>query len=263
MNTLWSRIDQLSHDRTIRLDASLKLAKEFNVQARSRVEWLNNAEHQLKQHALTTSTSAAVSSSSHYHHHPHHHQPTPIIADNQHDIIELIEVQQNFVRDLQEQESLMRQCLELGQRLLNDCIPEAVINLKHWIVVLQSRWDDVNRACDERTRLLNEQLQQCKENELALDELLAWLQGAEATLTALEQKPIAQSLDAVEQLLVDHQEFLNDMQSRQSKVERITKMGVVRDSQDIFGYHHNQAAAQGAASSMSQDLKKKSSSIKT
>lgn len=139
----------------------------------------------------------------------------------------------------------MRQCLELGQRLLADCIPEAVINLKHWLVVLQSRWDDVHRLCDERTRVLNEQLQQCKENELALDELLAWLQGAEATLTALEQKPIAQNIEAVEQLLVDHQEFLNDMQSRQTKVEKVTKSAASS---------HDYAA---------QEMKKKSTSIKT
>lgn len=138
----------------------------------------------------------------------------------------------------------MRQCLDLGDQLLSDCIPEAVINLKHWIVVLQSRWDDVNRLCDERTRALNEQLQQCKENELALDELLAWLQGAEATLTALEQKPIAQNIEAVDQLLGDHQEFLNDMQSRQPKVEKITKSGLVRDD-----FHHH-------------DMKKKSTSTK-
>ena len=203
MNSLWERIERMSQDRTVRLESALKLAKEFNAQARSRIEWLNNAELQLKQSSMVSLHG----------------------VENQHDILEAIESQQSFVHDLEEQESLMRTCVELGQQLLSDCIPEAVINLKHWLVVLQSRWDDVSRACDDRTRALNEQLQQCKENELALDELLAWLQGAEATLTALEQKPIAQSIDAVEQLLADHQEFLNDMHSRQPRVEKITKSG--------------------------------------
>ena len=43
MNQLWSRIEELSQDRTNRLDLALKLAKEFNVQVRSRLEWLSAA----------------------------------------------------------------------------------------------------------------------------------------------------------------------------------------------------------------------------
>lgn len=230
MNELWTRVDALSQDRTVRLEQALKLAKEFNVQARSRIEWLNNAEQQLKLIQMTNQ-----------------------LVDNQHEIMELIESQQNFVRDLQDQEALMRQCLDLGHTLLNDCIPEAVINLKHWIVVLQSRWDEVNKLCDEKTNQLNDALQTCKENENMLDELLAWLQGAEATLTALEQKPITNNLEAVEQLLQDHQEFLNEMQGRQVKVERITKNSAVKDP----------AAAADSYSAYAQDVKKKSNSIKT
>lgn len=48
MNDLWERVDALSRDRTARLDAALKLAKEFNAQVRSRLEWLGSAELQLK-----------------------------------------------------------------------------------------------------------------------------------------------------------------------------------------------------------------------
>lgn len=86
MNSLWTRIEQLAQERTVRLDGSLKLAKEFNVQARSRLEWLNNAEHQLKHMSSPVTTGAGA-----------------MHVDNQHDIVELIENQQNFVHDLQEQ----------------------------------------------------------------------------------------------------------------------------------------------------------------
>jgi dystonin len=151
------------------------------------------------------------------------------------------------MRDLQEQELLVKQCATLGQRLLDSCIPEAVINLKHWLAVLHSRWDEICQLSEQKYKRLSEALETCKENESILNELLAWLQGAEATLTALEQKPIANNLEIVEQLLQDHQEFLNDMQSRQGRVERITKSSSIKDADSLNTY----------------ELRKKSSSIRT
>ena len=38
-----------------------------------------------------------------------------------------------------------------------------------------------------------------------LDELLAWLMGAEATLTAQQQQPVPDNIPIIEQLLHDHQ----------------------------------------------------------
>ena len=205
MNDLWSRVEELSRDRTIRLEEALKLAKEFNAQVRSRSEWLSNAEQALKYNTNITFT------------------------DNESELLELIEIHQNFVRDLQDQEKLVQQCLELGQQLLSSCIPEATINLNHWIAVLQTRWEEVNELSEQKCKKLQDALEMCKENENILNELLAWLQGAEATLTALEQKPIINNLEQVEQLLIDHQDFQNEMQARQVNVERITKSSSVKD----------------------------------
>ena len=204
MNQLWSRVDDLSKDRTVRLDMALKLAKEFNLQVRSRLEWLSAAEQQLKY--------------------------TPNLPlETESEIIEQIESHQNFVRDLQEQESLVKQCVQLGQQLISSCIPEALINLKHSIAVVQSRWDEINQICEQKCKRLSDALEANKENEKTLSELLAWIQVAEATLTALEQKPIVSNIDHVEQLLADHQEFQAQMQARQMKVERITKNTFTRE----------------------------------
>ena len=228
MNDLWSRVDELSKDRSVRLDTALKLAKEFNAQVRSRLEWLAAAEQLLK------SNNGQLGQ-----------------VDTEAEIIEQIESQQNFVRDLQDQEKLVKQCLTLGHELLDTCIPESVMNLKHSVAVVQSRWDEINQLCEHKCKRLSESLEVCKENENLLNELLAWLQGAEATLSALEQKPIISNLEQVEQLLADHQEFQNEMQSRQVKVERITKNSAVKDSPQDAHYIYQ------------QDLKKKSISVKS
>jgi len=221
MNQLWSRIEELSQDRTNRLDLALKLAKEFNVQVRSRLEWLSAAEQQLKYSTqIQTSNNNEIES----------------------EILEQIELHQNFVRDLQEQESLVKQCIQLGQQLIGSCIPEALINLKHSIAVVQSRWDEINQICEQKCTRLSDSLEACKENEKMLSELTAWLQVAEATLTALEQKPIVNNLEQVEQLLADHQEFQTQLQARQVKVEKITK--------NIFNAEISATAAVASATSV-------------
>ena len=57
---------------------------------------------------------------------------------------------------------------------------------------------------------------------------------------ALDQKPIVNNLEMVEQLLVDHQDFQNEMQSRQVNVERITKSSSVREqAHENYPYHEN------------------------
>ncbi|CAF0875804.1 unnamed protein product, partial [Brachionus calyciflorus] len=211
MNNLWQQVDALSKDRTNRLDTALKLAKEFQAQVRSCIEWLNNAEQMLK--------SDWKKCCSH---------------DNENEIRANIDEHQMFIRNLNEQKVHIDQCLELGAHLLSNCIPEAVITLKHCVVLVQSRWDEVNKLSDEKLSNLIEALDNFKENENLLNELLIWLQGAEATLTALEQKPIVNNLELVEQLLRDQLDFQNELQMRQSKVDKFVKNGSSKEFESIL-----------------------------
>jgi len=119
---------------------------------------------------------------------------------------------------------------------------EALTNLKHSIAVVQLRWDKINQICEQKCTRLSDSLEACKENEKMLSELTAWLQVAEATLTALEQKPIVNNLEQVEQLLADHQEFQTQLQARQVKVEKITK--------NIFNAEISATAAVASATSV-------------
>jgi len=205
MNQLWSRIEHLSQERTARLERALVLADKFNTRVRSCLEWLGNAEQQLKYSNSASQLTDATSEA---------------------EILEQIELHQSFVRSLQTQEQKINECMQLGHELIGSCIPEALVNLKHSLAVVQSRWDEINQLSELKCKRLSDSLEVCKENEKMLNELLAWLQVAEATLTALEQKQIVNSLDQCEQLLADHQEFKAQMQSRQLKVERITKSSV-------------------------------------
>lgn len=202
-------MDSLAGERSLRLQKAHQLASQFHQQTKSRLDWLNKAEQELKQSNCSVAN---------------------LLTDNQSELIELIESHQAFCKDLSEQSEPVTQCLHLGQEILADCIAESASTLTHWLAVVQTKWLECNRLCQERTQKLDEALSVCRENENMLDELLAWLQGAEATLTALEQKSIPSNLEIVEQLLQDHQDFQNEIQSRQTNVERITKSSSIRDT---------------------------------
>lgn len=57
----------------------------------------------------------------------------------------------------------------------------------------------------QREQRLSDHLRSLRDILDLLDELLNWLIGAEATLTALEAEPLPDEIPPLEQLIVDHQ----------------------------------------------------------
>ena len=82
----------------------------------------------------------------------------------------------------------------------------------------------------QRGQKLDEALGQIRSASALLDELMGWLTGAEATLTAQDLQPIPENIPIIEQLIHDHETFDGDIQTRQPDVERITKTGKRRPS---------------------------------
>lgn len=196
MNNLWDDVEELSKDRTKRLDDSLKLASEFNHSARSCLEWLKNTELIIKQDWKKF---------------------------DENEIPILIKNHEEFVKYLDENRPMIEQCLNLGNNLLENCIPEAVINLKHLITLIQNKSDEIFKLSDEKLNCLNEAFENFKKYDNLLNELLIWLQGAEATLKALDQKPLSNKSEIIDQLIKDHNDFQNELQQRQIKIDTILK----------------------------------------
>ena len=203
MNDKWDRVTELSFNYATRLEGAVDLAREFHKNIKSRLDWLNSAEQQLKY--------------------------MPAGLDSEAEICDAIEHHQSFKFDIKDQEELVKQALDIGDEILKACVPDATINVKHCMAVLQQRWEEMLQLCEQKDTRLNEILNTVKENEALLNELLAWVQGAEATLIALDQKQLPNSIEQVETLLQDHQEFQNEMTSRQTNVEKITKNNSIKD----------------------------------
>lgn len=113
--------------------------------------------------------------------------------------------------------------IALAQEILGKCHPDAVTVIRHWINIIQSRWDEVLAWANQREHRLNEHLANLRETASLLEELLAWLAIAEKTLTSLEAEPIPDELPVVEGLIKEHQEFMEDMAKRTPEVDRVCK----------------------------------------
>ena len=59
---------------------------------------------------------------------------------------------------------------------------------------------------------LRDALEALRHQESLLEQLMAWLTGAEASLAAQDQVPIPDNIPIIEQLLHDHQTFETDIQ---------------------------------------------------
>ena len=106
--------------------------------------------------------------------------------------------------ELNEQEENLQECLRLGQDILRQCHPDALATVKHWLTVLQARWEEVVAFANQRESMLTKSLTDLRVNEALLEELLQWLLGACGQLQALDAKPVPDNIPIIEQLLHDH-----------------------------------------------------------
>ena len=82
----------------------------------------------------------------------------------------------------------------------------------------------------QRNQKLANGLQDLKKSNQLLEELLAWLNGAEVQLSDLERQPIPEDMAVIQELLKDHQDFQNEMSSKQPDVDRLIKADKRRTS---------------------------------
>lgn len=65
-----------------------------------------------------------------------------------------------------------------------------------------------------------------------LEELLAWLEGLENTLNALEAEPLPDDRATLEMLIADHREFMENTSRRQNEVDRVCKARQIKSIKD-------------------------------
>merc|ERR1719367_2242352 len=193
----WENVWDLSKNKTKRLEDALRQAEELHKNVNMLLEWLSDAEMKLRFAG-----------------------PLP---EDEDEVKKQIAEHAQFMRELKEKKKDKDYTINLAEEILKKCHPDAVQIIKHWITIIQSRWDEVESWALQRQEKLEEHLQQLLELLALLDELMQWLIGKEQHLTVLEQEPLPDDLEIIRELITEHQGFMDGLTERQPEIDNVCK----------------------------------------
>ncbi|XP_043207067.1 microtubule-actin cross-linking factor 1-like isoform X6 [Amphibalanus amphitrite] len=197
LTTAWTQVVRSSDQRGRRLKDALRDAEELHKAVHMLLEWLSDAEMRLRfVGALPVGEEEAQ---------------------------QQVREHAKFQQELAAKEGEKDNTLRLAAEILEKAHPDAVPVIKHWQTIIESRWDEVSSWALQRQERLAEHLAGLKDLQQLLDELLQWVQQRERRMVELEPIPIPDELPVVEQLIQEHQAFMEDLQSRQADVDGICK----------------------------------------
>ncbi|XP_032688473.1 microtubule-actin cross-linking factor 1 isoform X36 [Odontomachus brunneus] len=206
LNSLWDRVTSLSSKKSSLLEEALREAERLHKAVHVLLEWLSDAEMKLR-------------------------FAGPLPEDEQESRNQLME-HSRFLRELQAKEIEKDNTLELAHIILGKAHPDGAAVIKHWITIIQSRWEEVATWAYQRNQRLENHMQGLQDLDNLLEELLAWLEGLENTLNALEAEPLPDDRATLEMLIADHREFMENTSRRQNEVDRVCKARQIKPIKD-------------------------------
>ncbi|XP_026332692.1 microtubule-actin cross-linking factor 1, isoforms 1/2/3/5 isoform X13 [Hyposmocoma kahamanoa] len=197
LKTLWESVQTLSERKAHKLESALKEAEKLHKSVNMLLEWLSDAETKLRFSGQ--------------------------LPEGDQETLQQIREHERFIRELKEKQRDKDDTITLAHSILGKAHPDAVTVIKHWITIIQSRWDEVWQWAMQRGSKLETHMQSLKDLDLVLEELLQWLIGLENTLLSLEAEPLPESIELLEGLIEDHKELMEHTQKRQTEVDRVCK----------------------------------------
>ncbi|PNF19350.1 hypothetical protein B7P43_G06713, partial [Cryptotermes secundus] len=197
LSSLWDRVSTLTKKKSARLEGALKEAEQLHKAVHMLLEWLSDAEMKLR-------------------------FAGPLPEDEQETRNQLAE-HDKFMREMAEKEHEKDATITLAQQILGKAHPDGATVIRHWITIIQSRWEEVSTWAKQREQRLTEHLRSLHDLEGLLEELLAWLSGLEGTLLTLETEPLPDDIPTLESLISDHREFMENTSKRQPEVDSVCK----------------------------------------
>ncbi|XP_045455993.1 microtubule-actin cross-linking factor 1 [Melitaea cinxia] len=193
----WDTVQSLSEAKASKLEGALKEAERLHKSVNMLLEWLSDAETRLRFAGQLPEAET---------------EATLQLKDHE-----------RFISELKDKQRDRDDTVALAHAILAKAHPDAVTVIKHWITIIQSRWDEVWQWAMQRGSKLETHLQSLKDLDLVLEELLQWLTGLETTLIALEAEPLPESIELLEGQIEDHKDLMEHTQKRQNEVDRVCK----------------------------------------
>jgi len=197
LTTAWTSVVRQSDQRSARLDQALRDAEHLHKDVHGLLEFLSDAEQKLRY--------------------------VGALPNTEEEAVTQVEEHKKFMQELAAKEADKNACLRLAGEILAKAHPDAVPVIKHWQTIIESRWEEVASWALQRQSRLIDHLGTLKDMQELLQELLRWIRVREHKLEELEPVPLPEPRPEIEVLIQEHQEFMEDLQSRQPEVDSICK----------------------------------------
>lgn len=120
LNNLWDHVSRLTNRKTAKLDEALKEAERLHKAVHMLLEWLSDAEMKLRF--------------------------TGSLPDDEHESELQMDEHMRFLSELKEKEAEKNATLDLAHRILAKAHPDGASVIKHWITIIQTRWEEVSNV---------------------------------------------------------------------------------------------------------------------
>ncbi|XP_035315342.1 dystonin isoform X9 [Cricetulus griseus] len=197
LSTRWETVCALSISKQTRLEAALHQAEEFHSVVHALLEWLAEAEQTLRFHGA--------------------------LPDDEDALRILIDQHKEFMKKLEAKRTELNKATGMGDALLAICHPDSITTIKHWITIIQARFEEVLAWAKQHHQRLAGALAGLIAKQELLETLLVWLQWAETTLSEKDKEVIPQEIEEVKTLIAEHQTFMEEMTRKQPDVDKVTK----------------------------------------
>ncbi|XP_078255159.1 dystonin isoform X4 [Rhinoraja longicauda] len=197
LSTRWETVCALSVCKQVRLEQAIKQAEEFHSAVHALLEWLAEAEQTFRFHG--------------------------VLPDDNDALQALINQHKEFVKKLEEKMADLNSAVAMGESILSICHPDSIITIKHWITIIQARFEEVTAWSKQHQLRLEAALAEVITNQELMESLLGWLQWAETILTQRDQESLPQEIEEVKTLIAEHQTFMEEMTRKQPDVDKVTK----------------------------------------
>lgn len=194
----WRDVEKSNREKSAKLAEALRLAEQMHNSVHALLEWLADAEMKLR---------FAGS------------MPDDEMLTKQ----ELAE-HEKLMRKMASQGQTKDQTLKLAQDILAKCHPDAEPVIKHWIAIIESRWDEIDQWAQQRGQKLSDHLRSLQELLELVEELIGWLARHEGRLLAEEGDPLPESADQLDSMIDQHSNFMDELRKREPDVDQVVRI---------------------------------------
>jgi len=193
----WEQVWKLTDVKHDKLEGALKQAEELHRKVHILLEWLSDAEMKLRFAGPLPEDEVAT--------------------------LDQINDHKQFMMEMAAKEGEKNATIALAREILKKCHPDALPVIKHWITIIESRWEEVSSWARQRQQRLDDHVATIRDLDSLLEELLAWLTRCEDDLLRKEAEDLPEEVEAIEDLIKEHEEFMEGLTKRQPEVESVTK----------------------------------------